>query len=93
MFLLWLGNNYYRLTRKFWYIRHIHQTLYLQIFIYFGLYKILIVEKNFISIEDCKRYLEQFFAQKYNRFWEDGIKKLPEKWQKVVKQDCEYIIQ
>ena len=38
--------------------------------------------KSFISTEDCKRYLEQFFAQKYNRFWEDGIKKLPEKWQK-----------
>ena len=40
--------------------------------------------KNFHSLEDCKRYLEQFFAQKDKTFWEDGIMKLPEKWQKVV---------
>ena len=35
--------------------------------------------KNFNSLEDCKRHLEQFFAQKDNMFWEDGIMKLPEK--------------
>ena len=29
--------------------------------------------KNFNSLEDCKRHLEQFFAQKYKKFWEDGI--------------------
>ena len=34
--------------------------------------------KNFNSLEDCKRHLEQFFAQK-DKFWEDGIMKLPEK--------------
>ena len=42
--------------------------------------------KNFNSLEDCKRHLEQFFAQKDKMFWEDGIMKLPEKWQKVVEQ-------
>ena len=47
--------------------------------------------KNFNSLEDCNRYLEQFFAQKDKKFWEDGITKLPEKWQKVVKQNSEYI--
>ena len=36
--------------------------------------------KNFNSLEDCKRNLEQFFAQKGKKFWEDGIMKLPEKW-------------
>ena len=49
--------------------------------------------KNFNSLEDCKRHLEQFFAQKDKKFWEDGIMKLPEKWQKVVEQKGEYIVQ
>ena len=49
--------------------------------------------KNFNSLEDCKRHLEQFFSQKDKKFWEDGIMKLPEKWQKVVEQKGEYIVQ
>ena len=35
--------------------------------------------KNFNSLVDCKRHLEQFFAQKDKKFWEDGIMMLPEK--------------
>ena len=35
--------------------------------------------KNFHSLEDCKRHLEQLFVQKDKMFWEDGIMKLPEK--------------
>ena len=35
---------------------------------------------SFNSLEDCKRHLEQFFAQKDKKFWEDGITKFPEKW-------------
>ena len=50
-------------------------------------------EKNFNSLEDCKRHLEQFFAQKDKKFGEDRIMKLPEKWQKVVEQNGEYIVQ
>ena len=49
--------------------------------------------KNFDFLEDCKRHLEQYFAQKYKKFWEDGIMKLPEKWQKVVEQNSEYVVQ
>ena len=49
--------------------------------------------KNFNSLEDCKRHLEQFFAQKDKKFWEDGIMKLPEKWQKVVEQEGEHVVQ
>uniref|UniRef100_A0A8C6C1N4 Histone-lysine N-methyltransferase SETMAR n=1 Tax=Monodon monoceros TaxID=40151 RepID=A0A8C6C1N4_MONMO len=49
--------------------------------------------KNFNSLEDCKRHLEQFFAQKDKKFWEDGIMKLPEEWQKVVEQKGEYVAQ
>ena len=26
------------------------------------------------------------------KFWEDGIMKLPEKWQKVVEQNGEYVV-
>ena len=49
--------------------------------------------KNFYSLENCKRHLEQFFAQKDKKFWEDGIMKLPEKWQKVVEEKGEYVVQ
>ena len=49
--------------------------------------------KNSNSLEDCKRDLEQFFAQKDKKFWEDGIMKLPEKWQEVVEQNSEYTVQ
>ena len=30
-------------------------------------------KKNFNSPEDCKRHLEQFFAQKDKPFWDSGI--------------------
>ena len=49
--------------------------------------------KNFNSLGDCKRHLEQFFAQKDKKFWGDGIMKLPEKWQNVVEQKGEYVVQ
>ena len=42
---------------------------------------------------DCKRHLEQFFAQKDKKFWEHRIMKLPEKWQKVVEQNGKYAVQ
>ena len=35
--------------------------------------------KNFDSLEYSKRHLEQFFAQKDKKFWEDALMKLPEK--------------
>ena len=47
-------------------------------------------KKNFNSLEDCTRHLEQFFAQN-DKFWDGGIMKLPEKWQKVVEQRGEYV--
>ena len=43
--------------------------------------------KNFNSLEDCKKHLEQLFAQKDKKFWEDRIMKLPERWQKVMEQN------
>ena len=41
----------------------------------------------------CKRYLEQVFIQKDKMFWKNEIMKLPEKWQKVVEQNDEYVVQ
>ena len=84
MFLWWPGKNCYSLAGKFWFIHRIHQTLHLQISIYFGLYKILLMEKKFNSLENCKRYLKQFFAQNNKKLWEDEMMKLPGKWQKIV---------
>ena len=46
-----------------------------------------------ISIPWKTVHLEQFFAQKDKKFWEDGIMKLPGKWQKVVEQKDEYAVQ
>ena len=43
--------------------------------------------KNFNSLKTVKNHLEQFFAQKDKKFWEDGIMKLPEKWQKIVEKN------
>jgi len=42
------------------------------------------MEKKFNSLEDCKRYLKQFFAQNNKKLWEDEMMKLPGKWQKIV---------
>ena len=61
-------------------------------FISFGVYKILLIEKNFDFLEDYKRYLKQFFAQR-EKVLENEILKLPEKWQKVVEQNSEYTVQ
>ena len=49
--------------------------------------------KNFNSLEDCKSHLEQFFVQKDKKFWEDEIMKLPERWQKVMGQNSQYVVQ
>ena len=51
---------------------------------YFGPYKIVLSGKYFNSLEDCKRHLEQLFAQKDTKFSEDEIVKWSEKWQKIV---------
>ena len=47
--------------------------------------------KNFNSLEDCKRHLEQFFAQKDKKVL--GRWNYEEKWQKVVEQNGEYVLQ
>ena len=51
------------------------------------------MEKNSNSLEDCKRHLEQFFAQKDKKFWDDAIMQLPEKWQNLAEQNDKHIVQ
>ena len=73
--------------------RFIHQTLYLWISIYFSLYQILLMEKNSIPWKTVKGTWNSSLLKKDKKFWEDGIMKLPEKWQKVVEQKSEYVVQ
>ena len=42
-------------------------------------------EKFCNSLEDCKRYLKQFYAGK-DKLWKDEMMKLPVKRQKIVEQ-------
>ncbi|EZA51417.1 Histone-lysine N-methyltransferase SETMAR [Ooceraea biroi] len=49
--------------------------------------------KNFNSLIDIKNHLEEFFAEKPKKFWENGIFQLRERWTKVVKQNGAYISQ
>lgn len=48
--------------------------------------------KTFTNDDDLKSHLVQFFADKDQKFYERGIMKLPERWQKVIGQNGKYII-
>jgi len=48
--------------------------------------------KSFNSLVEVKNHLKKFFAEKPERFWKDGIFKLPERWRKIVEQNGTYII-
>ena len=94
IFLWWPGKSCYSLAEKFWFIHCIHQTLHLWcpfilVFTKFSSWE----KQNYNSLEGCKRHQQQSFAQKDKKFWEDGVMKLPEKWQKVVEQNNKYVIQ
>lgn len=45
------------------------------------------------SKEDCEKHLSQFFAKKSQKFYTDGIMRLPEKWQKVIDQNGTYLLE
>ena len=49
-------------------------------------------DKTFNDDEAVKSHLVQFFADKDQKFYERGIIKLPERWQKVIEQNGKYII-
>ncbi|GFW22771.1 histone-lysine N-methyltransferase SETMAR [Trichonephila clavipes] len=48
--------------------------------------------KTFTSNEEVNNLLGQFFASKDQKFYERGIMLLPERWQKVLDQNGQYII-
>ena len=48
--------------------------------------------KTFNDDDAVKSHLVQFFADKDQKFYEHGIMKLPERWQKVIEQSGKYII-
>ncbi|GFW11684.1 mariner Mos1 transposase [Trichonephila clavipes] len=48
--------------------------------------------KTFTSNEEVKNHLDQFFASKDQTFYERGIMLLPERWQKVLGQNGQYMI-
>lgn len=48
--------------------------------------------KKFTSKEDCENHLSQFFEQKPQKFYTDGIMKLTEKWQKVIDNNGQYVL-
>lgn len=47
---------------------------------------------NFKTLEDCKKHLDQFISEKSEKFFQDGIFKLPQRWEQVVQQDGSYVI-
>jgi histone-lysine N-methyltransferase SETMAR len=48
--------------------------------------------KTFTNDDDLKSHLVQFFADKDQKFYERGIMKLQERWQKVIEQNGKYVI-
>ena len=49
--------------------------------------------KKFKNEEDIKEALVQFFASKDKKFFKNGIYKLPSRWQEVINNNGNYIIQ
>ena len=49
--------------------------------------------KKFKNEEDVKQALVQFFASKDETFFKNGIYKLPSRWQEIINNNGNYIIQ
>lgn len=47
---------------------------------------------NLASLESCEDHLIQFFAQKSQNFYGDGVKVLRKKWQKIIDQSGIYLM-
>ena len=50
-------------------------------------------KKKLNSLEDCKGYLEEFFVQEDKKFGEDEIMKFSERWQEIMEQNSEKVVQ
>lgn len=49
--------------------------------------------KNFNNDDDVKSHMLQFFADKNQEFYERGIMMLPERWQRVIDRNGQYILE
>ena len=49
-------------------------------------------EKSFADYEELDNWLNKFFTSKPEKFYSDGIMRLPEKWQKVIDCDGDYFV-
>ena len=90
MFLWWLGKHCYSLAGKFWFICSIHQTLYLQIPFIFSFTMFSKWKKCQFSV---KSTWNSSLLKKIKCFGKMELWSCLKKWQKVVKQNGEYIVQ
>ena len=47
---------------------------------------------NFSNEDQAREFVEKFFTSKLAEFYTKGIKELSDKWQQVIANDGEYII-
>ena len=68
VFIWWPGKNCCSLAGEFWFIHSIDWTLHLQVSIYFGLYKILLMEKISIPWKTVKGTWNSSLLRKIKSF-------------------------
>ena len=93
IFLWWPGKNCYSLAGKFWFICYTHQTLHLWISTYFSLYNIILMEKISIPSKTVKGTWNSSLLKKIKSFEKTELWSCLKKWQKVVEQNSEHIVQ
>ena len=49
-----------------------------------------LAEQHFRSYEETEKWVDSWIASKPTSFFRDGIRKLPERWEKVVASDGQY---
>ncbi|EFN76549.1 hypothetical protein EAI_03327, partial [Harpegnathos saltator] len=45
---------------------------------------------HFVTLEEIRKCIDDFIASKPVSFYHQGIRKLPERWQKVIDANGEY---
>ena len=82
---------FWSLAGLFYLTHHTHLTLRLPIIICLDHCKIL-MWKNFGNEDQVREFVENFFMSKAVEFYAKGMEELPDKWQQVIANDGEYII-
>ncbi|GFY14859.1 mariner Mos1 transposase [Trichonephila clavipes] len=50
-----------------------------------------LADQHFLSYEEVKTWIDSCITPKENQFFQRGIRTLPEKWEKVVASDGQYL--